>query len=214
MCCNGFGYIVERMFEGLVESIEAFDDDELAAELRRLDEITRRTEAAIAAVASLAERRKTYRRDGHQSVENWMAATAGWSRGECRRRRRLGRLTHEIPSCGEALWDGRIGTALADDLAAVKAHPRVGHEFTVDIAERVIERAQGIRYVDIAQVVKNWVSLMKFFTRKYLAPTMKFAVSAISSSEAIEGPSIWKTAKVIWPDFAASRKPISGKSRS
>ena len=89
-----------------------------------------------------------------------MATTAGWSRAECRRRRRLGRLTHEIPSCGEALWDGRIGTALADDLAAVRAHPRVGHEFTVDIAERVIERAQGIRYVDIAQVVKNWVSLM------------------------------------------------------
>jgi hypothetical protein len=36
---------------------------------------------------------------------------------------------------------------------------------------------------------------MKFFTRKYFAPVMKFAVSAISSSEAIDEPRIWKTAK-------------------
>src|ERR1700753_1615432 len=50
---------------------------------------------------------------------------------------------------------------------------------------------------------------MKFLTRKYLAPLMKLAVSAISSSEAIEGPSIWNTANVIWPVLAASRNPIS-----
>src|ERR1700720_3873455 len=50
---------------------------------------------------------------------------------------------------------------------------------------------------------------MKFFTRKYFAPSMKFAVSAISSSEAIEGPRMWNTANVICPVFAASRKPMS-----
>ncbi|CKZ18078.1 Uncharacterised protein [Mycobacterium tuberculosis] len=50
---------------------------------------------------------------------------------------------------------------------------------------------------------------MKFFTRKYFAPSMKFAVSAISSSEAIDGPRMWNTAKVIWPERAASRKPMS-----
>src|SRR3981081_1547914 len=50
---------------------------------------------------------------------------------------------------------------------------------------------------------------MKFFTREAFAAVMKFAVSAISSSEAIEGPNIWNTAKVIWPDFAASRNPMS-----
>ena len=55
---------------------------------------------------------------------------------------------------------------------------------------------------------------MKFFTRKYFAPCMKFAVSAISSSEAIEGPRIWNTAKVICPAFAASRKPISRSEAS
>ena len=43
---------------------------------------------------------------------------------------------------------------------------------------------------------------------------MKFAVSAISSSEAIEGPRIWNTAKVIWPDLAASRKPMSRSEAS
>ncbi len=43
---------------------------------------------------------------------------------------------------------------------------------------------------------------------------MKFAVSAISSSEAIEGPRIWNTAKVIWPAFAASRKPMSRNEAS
>ncbi len=55
---------------------------------------------------------------------------------------------------------------------------------------------------------------MKFFTRKYFAPVMKFAVSAISSNEAIEGPRIWNTAKVICPARAASRKPISRKEAS
>ena len=55
---------------------------------------------------------------------------------------------------------------------------------------------------------------MKFFTRKYFAPVMKFAVSAISSSEAIEGPRMWNTAKVICPDFAASRKPMSRNEAS
>ena len=43
---------------------------------------------------------------------------------------------------------------------------------------------------------------------------MKLAVSAISSSEAIEGPRIWNTAKVIWPERAASRKPISRSEAS
>ncbi|MGY4434713.1 hypothetical protein ACVWWO_007190 [Bradyrhizobium sp. F1.13.1] len=55
---------------------------------------------------------------------------------------------------------------------------------------------------------------MKFFTRKYLAPVMKPAVSAISSREAIEGPRMWNTAKVIWPALAASRKPMSRKEAS
>src|SRR5260370_199981 len=55
---------------------------------------------------------------------------------------------------------------------------------------------------------------MKFFTRKYFAPCMKFAVSAISSSDAIEGPRMWNTANVIWPDFAASRKPMSRNEAS
>src|SRR5437879_9242839 len=43
---------------------------------------------------------------------------------------------------------------------------------------------------------------------------MKFAVSAISSSEAIDGPSIWNTAKVICPVFAASRNPMSRNEAS
>jgi hypothetical protein len=43
---------------------------------------------------------------------------------------------------------------------------------------------------------------------------MKLAVSAISSSEAIEGPRMWNTAKVICPDLAASRKPMSRKEAS
>ncbi|MGY4318951.1 hypothetical protein ACVWW1_008278 [Bradyrhizobium sp. JR3.5] len=58
------------------------------------------------------------------------------------------------------------------------------------------------------------MSLMKFFTRKYFAPFMKLAVSAISSSEAIEGPRMWNTAKVIWPERAASRKPMSRSEAS
>src|SRR5665647_719985 len=41
-----------------------------------------------------------------------------------------------------------------------------------------------------------------------LSPT-KRAVSAISSSDVIEGPRIWNTAKVIWPFLADSKKPIS-----
>src|SRR6266576_1250321 len=55
---------------------------------------------------------------------------------------------------------------------------------------------------------------MKFFTRKYFAPCMKFAVSAISSSEAIDGPRMWNTAKVICPVFAASRNPMSRNEAS
>src|SRR3569833_3363272 len=53
---------------------------------------------------------------------------------------------------------------------------------------------------------------MKFFTRKYFAPVMKLAVSAISSSEAIDEPRMWNTANVIWPERAASRKPMSRKA--
>ena len=42
---------------------------------------------------------------------------------------------------------------------------------------------------------------------------MKFAVSAISSSEAIEGPNIWNTANDL-PALAASRKPMSRSEAS
>jgi hypothetical protein len=42
-----------------------------------------------------------------------------------------------------------------------------------------------------------------------LASPTRRAVSAISLSEAIDGPRIWNTAKVIWPFLADSRKPMS-----
>ena len=55
---------------------------------------------------------------------------------------------------------------------------------------------------------------MKFFTRKYFASPRTSAVSAISSSEAMEGPRMWNTTKVICPFFAASMKPMSRSARS
>src|SRR5580692_7808504 len=61
---------------------------------------------------------------------------------------------------------------------------------------------------------KKLVLLMKFLTRKYLASVTNGAVSSISFREAIEEPRMWKTTKVIWPFFTASRKPISRNERS
>lgn len=47
------------------------------------------------------------------------------------------------------------------------------------------------------------------FDQEVVASPTKRAVSAISSSEAIEGPRMWNAAKAIWPFLTDSRKPMS-----
>jgi hypothetical protein len=54
---------------------------------------------------------------------------------------------------------------------------------------------------------KKYVLLMKFFTMKYFASPRYATVSTISSSEAMEGPRMWKRTKVMSPFFAASDEP-------
>ena len=70
------------MFDGLVEQLMAFDDDEVTERFRELELERRRLDAELAAVTAVADQRQVWRHDGHFNVKGWLRANANWSPAE------------------------------------------------------------------------------------------------------------------------------------
>ena len=78
------------------ETLEGLDGRELAELFKRLEQMRRRAEGALAAVIGVVSERNVYRGDGHSSVNAWCRALGRWSDAECRDRIRTANL---IRSC-------------------------------------------------------------------------------------------------------------------
>ena len=113
--------------DDLARGLDELDADGLAARLVTLERVVRRAEAAIVAVLETADRRGSWKVDGHASVRGWAWATVRWSDLEVRDRVRTVAVCRDAPAVHAELAAGRLGVAQARELGRGHANPRVGH---------------------------------------------------------------------------------------
>ena len=106
--------------------LSELDGQGLADRLVALERQLRRVEAEIVAVLDEADRRGSWRADGHASVRGWARATVRWSDVEVRDRVRTVTLCRDAPLVHDELAAGRLGVAQVRELARARANPRVG----------------------------------------------------------------------------------------
>jgi hypothetical protein len=134
------------------------DDDSLIERFRDLELADRRIEAEMAMTVAEIERRRVHHRDGHRTVRNFLRAEANWSGAQIVRRRRLGELFASIRAAADALHDGHIGIAQADELGRARANPRVGADL-VDAAEILLDQCEQLPFDDARACIKRWETL-------------------------------------------------------
>ena len=118
------------MFGAVVDEMEGLGD---TGRFARMLDIRRRKQALLAeeaALVSAIERSVGYAIDGHGSVAAWVRTVTNCSPGEATNIVRLARLTHEHPTVGEALHDGRLGVAQSGEVARVFRNPRLRDQLT------------------------------------------------------------------------------------
>ena len=87
-----------------VASLEGLDGRECAVLFKRLEQMRRQTEGALAALIGVVGERGVYRGDGHCSVNAWCRALGRWSDAECRDRIRTAKLiasSDRFRDCGD-----------------------------------------------------------------------------------------------------------------
>ena len=115
------------------ETLEGLDGRELAELFKRLEQMRRRTEGALAAVIGEVSERGVHRGDGHNSVNGWCRALGRWSDSECRDRIRTANLIASCDRFRDAVMGGEIGVDQSHELGRAFANPRCGSEL-VDVA--------------------------------------------------------------------------------
>jgi hypothetical protein len=146
------------VFSDLVDRVSSLDDDAVVARFRELEVAARRLEAELAVVVGEVERRKLARVDGHGSVRGWLRARGNWSDQQCTSRVRLAHLVQRDSSVGEALADGVLGVAQAEELAAAAANPRCGRDLEPFLPELLAE-ARRLSCRDFRRLVGRWETL-------------------------------------------------------
>ena len=109
-----------------LETLEGLDGRELAELFKRLEQLRRRTEGALAAVIGAVNERGVHGRDGHSNVNGWCRALGRWSDTECRDRIRTANLIASCDRFRDAVMSGEIGVAQAHELGRAFANPRCG----------------------------------------------------------------------------------------
>ena len=143
------------MIASVVGELKGMDDNEFVDHFRALELEHRRREADLAVAVVEAERRGVHHRDGHHTIRNWLRAEVNWSGTQIIRRRRMGQLVNDIVEVGDALHDGHIGIAQADELARVRANPRCGDQLT-DAIEVLLDHCEQLPYDDSRACVQRW----------------------------------------------------------
>ena len=107
-----------------VESLAGLDGRQLAELFKHLEQVRRRTEAALAAVIGAVDERGLHRGDGHSNVNGWCRALGRWSDTECRDRIRTAALIRSDSRFRDAVLGGEIGVAQSHELGRALRQPR------------------------------------------------------------------------------------------
>ena len=143
------------MLATVVDTLRDLDDLELTDEFRRLELERRRIDAELAATVAEGQRRSIHVIDHHHSMTGWLKANANYSVAECTRLRKLARTVDDLPEVGDALWNGHIGTAQADELARVRANPRCG-DLLADSIDILLTQAEQLTFDDARTCLRRW----------------------------------------------------------
>jgi hypothetical protein len=146
------------MFVDLVEELMRLDDADVTERFRQLELRRRRDEAEMAALISVVEARGIWGNDGHLTVKGWLRANANWSNIDVGCARRKARLMNDHPTVGDALLDGHIGVAQANEIARARSNRRCGDEIGVVIGQ-LVDVAEQLPYESLCTVVKRWESI-------------------------------------------------------
>jgi hypothetical protein len=141
-----------------LESLEGLDGRQLAELFKRLEQLRRRTEGALAAVIGEVSERGVFRGDGHSNVNGWCRALGRWSDSECRDRIRTANLIRGCDPYREAVLGGAIGVAQSHELGRAFANPRCGTQL-VDVADLMVGNAIRLSHHEFRITVKRWEML-------------------------------------------------------
>ncbi len=141
-----------------VESLKGLDGRELAELFKRLEQVRRRAEGALAAVIGEVDQRGVHRGDGHNNVNGWCRALGRWSDTECRDRIRAAALIRSDARFRDAVCDGEIGVAQTHELGRAFANPRCGSQL-VDVAGVMVDNATKLSHHEFRITVRRWEML-------------------------------------------------------
>jgi hypothetical protein len=132
------------MFTSLVAELIVTDDPALIERLRTNELENRRIAAEQAAITREVERRGLFRDDGHRSVKAFLRANLNWSNSQATNTIKVAALLDTVTGAGNALLNGHIGTAQANELGRLRANPRVGDQLTNNTTDHIeTTRANG-----------------------------------------------------------------------
>ena len=159
------------MFTSLVAELIVTDDPALIERLRTNELENRRIAAEQAAITREVERRGLFRDDGHRSVKAFLRANLNWSNNQATNTIKVAALLDTVTGAGNALLNGHIGTAQANELGRLRANPRVGDQLTnnttnttdtsgtADAVNTLLDAAEQLKYEDFRIVGLRWETL-------------------------------------------------------
>jgi hypothetical protein len=143
---------------GLVDRIAGCDDDVLTARFRELELQRRSIEAEMACIVRAGERRGLHTVDGHRSMKQWVTAQTNGPSADAARLRRLARAFDVVPELVDALSEGRIGVAQANEVARLTSNPRVRDQLD-SMASTLLRHAEHLVFDDFRVVTRRWEAL-------------------------------------------------------
>jgi hypothetical protein len=143
---------------GLVDRIAECDDDVLTARFRELELQRRSIEAEMACIVRAGERRALHTADGHRSMKQWVTAQTNGPSADAARLRRLARAFDVVPELVDALSEGRIGVAQANEVARLTSNPRVRDQLD-SMSSTLLRHAEHLVFDDFRVVTRRWETL-------------------------------------------------------
>lgn len=146
------------MYSTLVGNLIDETDSELTDRFRELELERRRTDAEMAAIVQEGHRRALHLVDGHRTMKHWVRAQINCPAGDAIRLRRLAAAMNTVDGLGDALHDGHIGSAQANELARLRAHPRVGGQLE-SASSLLLRHAEHLSFEEFRVVTRRWETL-------------------------------------------------------
>jgi Domain of unknown function (DUF222)/HNH endonuclease len=128
-------------------------DEELETDIGELRRAVGAFEAESARRVAEIERRGTFARQGHPSITSWVDQRfqTGW--GNAARQVRLGRALERLPAVREALVEGHISHAAADQLVAAREANPAQFDRVEDV---LLDAARRLPIRELRRAVTHW----------------------------------------------------------